>query len=174
MHEADKLPNLNRLFTVEADQRLPAGLEPDDWHDLLMDQYKLAVEMADRVSARRLAANSFFLTLSTGLVGVAGYGEHFESARHFWLVGLAGIAIAYLWYRVIGSYRDLNTAKYKVIHALESRLPARLYDAEWDALGRGEDPKLYRPFSHIEIGVPWVFAFLHAVFLVQTNPWFRL
>ena len=34
---------------------------PDNYFEL----YKLAVEMADRVSARRSLANSFFLTINT-------------------------------------------------------------------------------------------------------------
>jgi hypothetical protein len=36
----------------------------------LFDQYKLAVEMADRVSARRMQANTFFLAVNTGLLTV--------------------------------------------------------------------------------------------------------
>ncbi len=32
---------------------------------VLLEQYKLYVEMADRVSARRALANTFFLTLNT-------------------------------------------------------------------------------------------------------------
>jgi len=43
--------------------RLPAEL-PAGYVEL----YKLAVEMADRISARRGVANSFFLTINTGLL----------------------------------------------------------------------------------------------------------
>ncbi len=38
----------------------------------VLDLYKMAVEMADRVSARRAGANSFFLTLNTVLAAVVG------------------------------------------------------------------------------------------------------
>jgi hypothetical protein len=37
-----------------------------------VELYKLAVEMADRISARRGLANSFFLTANTGVVAVLG------------------------------------------------------------------------------------------------------
>ena len=44
----------------------PASVDPQ-----VLDIYKLAVEMADRVSSRRATANAFFLTVNTGLVAVA-------------------------------------------------------------------------------------------------------
>ena len=40
--------------------------------------------------------------------------------------------------------------KFDVIHALERKLPAQMFAAEWVALGRGEDPKIYRPFTKVE------------------------
>ena len=83
----------------------------------------------------------------------------------------AGIVLCYAWYRLIRSYRDLNGAKFKVIHRLERRLPAAPYDAEWEAVGRGEDSDLYLPFTHIEIAVPWVFLALHIVVLAKAIPW---
>ncbi|MFM7513701.1 MAG: hypothetical protein ACKO3F_10140 [Cyanobium sp.] len=36
----------------------------------LFDQYRLAMEMADRLSARRMQANTFFLAVNTGLLTV--------------------------------------------------------------------------------------------------------
>lgn len=38
----------------------------------LLELYKTAVEMADRVSARRAGANSFFVTLNTALARSLG------------------------------------------------------------------------------------------------------
>ena len=69
--------------------------------------------------------------------------------------------LSFTWYRLIVSYRQLNSGKFKVIHAIESQLPLRPYDAEWTAVGRGENPKLYRPFTAIETWVPWVFLVLY-------------
>jgi hypothetical protein len=85
-----------------------------------------------------------------------------------WLVPCAGLVICYLWYRLIRNYRDLNSAKFKVIHELEKRMPSRPYDAEWEALGRGTKPGLYLPFSHLEMIVPWVFFVVHAFAFIAT------
>lgn len=50
--------------------------KPEDYRlkygDDLFEQYKLYVEMADRVSERRATANNFFLTANTLLVSIFG------------------------------------------------------------------------------------------------------
>ena len=137
----------------------------------LFDQYKLYVEMADRISARRQSANSYFLSINTALLGFVGYVSTKDIGDYIWLAPVAGLALSYLWYRLIRSYRDLNTAEFKVIHAIEKLLPLSPYDAEWEAMGRGENPKLYKPFTHIETYVPWIFLVLHSVVLVRAFPW---
>src|SRR5438034_3768921 len=78
----------------------------------LFDQYKLYVEMADRISSRRQTANSYFLNINTGLLGFAGYVGTRDTSGYLWLVASAGIALSYLWYRLVPSYRDLNTATF--------------------------------------------------------------
>ena len=40
---------------------------------------------------------------------------------------------------------------------MEQHLPLAPYDAEWEAVGRGEDSKLYKPFTHVEMVIPWYF-----------------
>jgi len=128
----------------------------------LLEQYKLYVEMADRISQRRQAANTFFLTINAAIgtmlgivpplakVAIGGAGPV--------MICLGGIALCYVWHRLLRSYRDLNSGKFRVIHAIERHLPIRPYDAEWTSIGRGEKPELYLPFTHIETGIPWVFA----------------
>ena len=131
------------------------------------------MESADRISARRQTANSFFVTINTALVALVGYihlGSTTEN-KYYWLIALAGIAIAYMWYRLIRSYRDLNSAKFKVIHEIEKKLPISPYDAEWEAVGRGKDSSLYLPFTYIEVGIPWIFLGLHVLAFIQSFPW---
>ena len=119
---------------------------------------------------RRQSANSYFLTINTALVGFVSYATKGDMTDYLWLLAAAGMILSYLWYRLIRSYRDLNTGKFKVIHAIEKHLPLSPYDAEWEAIGRGEDRKLYKPFTHIEIGVPWIFVVVHVCVLFRTFP----
>src|SRR2546426_296635 len=138
--------------------------------DHLLEQYRLYVEMADKVSERRQSANSFFFTVNTALVAALGVAwpraGGFVAIGWYAIVGLAGMVLCYSWYRLLRSYRDLNTAKFKVVHAIEQHLPLRLYDAEWASVGRGENPKVYLPFTHIETRVPWVFFALYLALVV--------
>lgn len=136
----------------------------------LLEQYKLYVEMADRMSARRQTANSYFLTVNTAILSFVGFLSEKGTVDYLWLLGAVGVAISFMWNRLVVSFGDLNTAKYLVVHEIEQHLPLRPYDAEWQAVGEGKNPKLYKPVSHIEAGVPWVFVVLHAYVIWRTTP----
>ena len=140
------------------------------YEDHLLEQYKLYVEMADRISARRQSANSFFLSVNTALVAIVSYvtASGAQVSGLSWVVPAAGVALSYMWYRLVRSYKDLNTGKFKVVHEMEKRLPINPYDAEWEALGEGKDKSRYLPFTHIERAVPWVFLALHGAALIST------
>ncbi|MCC8362840.1 hypothetical protein LK996_07090 [Lysobacter sp. A6] len=143
----------------------------DKWYSHLLDQYKLYVEMADRISARRATANSYFLSVNSAILAFVGYLTSKGSDDFLWLLAVAGVTLAYFWRALIQSYKNLNTAKWLVVHRIEKRLPISPYDAEWDAMGRGKNPKLYRPLTHIEVAVPIVFMVLHAFVFLRTFPY---
>ena len=138
-----------------------------------LEIYKLYVQMADNISVRRQSANSFFLAVNTAIIGVVGYVGG-TSGKWNWIISLAGMVLCYAWYRLIRSYKDINSGKFKVVHEIEKELPLSPYEAEWEALGRGKDPKLYLPFTHIEIWVPWIFGALHAIVLLLSISWDQL
>lgn len=161
-------------MTIEEDI---AGLQENEYgenyRDHIIEIYKLYVGMADKISERRQSASSFFLTLNSAIVALVGYVNLTQDTTStdptfFGLVAVSGMVLSFLWYRLIRSYKDMNTGKFKVIHAIEKQLPLRTFDAEWTALGKGEDPKLYLPFTHIEIYVPWVFFTLHLIVFVKS------
>ena len=149
----------------------PGALEgkplPGDQIQLAFDQYRLYLELTDRISERRQTANSFFVAVNTAVIALLGYinaeREPLRAQRFYFLVTIAGIILCCLWYRIIRSYRDLNTARFAVVHQMETLLPLRPYTAEWDLVGRGDVSRLYKPFTHIEIGVPWLFLALYAL-----------
>lgn len=133
----------------------------------LLDLYKLAVEMADRVSARRGATNSFFITLQGALIAVLGFltsGETTSDRSVLVAVCAAGVITAVTWFLLLRSYRDLNRAKFEVITKLEASLPHAIFGDEWASLKK--DPiKGWRP-RYAELGtvervVPGCFALLN-------------
>lgn len=160
------------LQGVTADEYGPS------YRDHALEMYKTYLEMADRISERREKANSFFLAVNTALIALLAKDAFASSSAAprglELLVPVAAGVLCYLWYRIIRSYRDLNSAKFKVVHAIERQLPLRLYDAEWESVERGTNPRLYLPFTHVEKVVPWLFMVFHAVLAVSAVPWAKV
>ena len=142
----------------------------DDWRApglsaVLIEQYKMYAEMADRLSARRGTTNAFFLTLNSAIFTAIGFLWTARPHGQTWLLCFptaALVAQCLAWYWLVRSYRQLNSAKYAVIGALEERLPASPYwRGEWIALGEGKDPARYLPLTHLEQWIPVLFAAIY-------------
>ena len=131
----------------------------------LMEQYKLYVELADRVSQRRAVANSFFLLVNSAAVVILGsLGVSLDQVSSWLLVfpTVILVCICGVWFYMVKSYGQLNTGKWQVVGVMEERLPASpWWRAEWQALGEGKDRSLYWPLTHIEKWVPLVFILLY-------------
>ena len=84
------------------DERVKAGAA--------LEQYKLAVEMADRLSGRRQSANSFFLSVVSALTVANGTGIVSE---WYWtcIVSIVTVLVCFMWWRLLASYRAINSAK---------------------------------------------------------------
>ncbi|MFC4336222.1 RipA family octameric membrane protein [Salininema proteolyticum] len=161
--------------TTVGEQLWNEDLSPDgervysaEYRSLVLEQYKLCVEMADRVSSRRNTSNTFFLSLNTALFAAlaALAGDKADQAP-FWLLACAAVLLVTqcaAWFLIVRSYRLLNAGKFKVIAAMEERLPAFAYSrAEWSALGEGRDWRLYLPLSRVEQWVPVTFALAYVL-----------
>ena len=149
----------------EIERRLWNGSPvPEDptYQNQVMEQYKLYVEMADRISQRRGTANTFFLTFNTAIIGaLAGF---FKGVPPLIMLAffMAAILFCVAWALLIRSYRNLNSAKFKVIGLIEKRLPSSPYwSAEWKALGEGRDYRKYIPLSVVETVVPIGFVAIY-------------
>jgi hypothetical protein len=62
----------------------------------------------------------------------------------------------------------MNSGKFQVINVIEKMLPIRPYDAEWIALGRGQDSRRYLEFSQVEKNIPVIFFLIHLVVLAMS------
>ena len=152
-----------------------------EFNEHLLEQYKLYVNMTDRISARRMLANSFFLAIHVVLIAIFVVLLE-KKAPPLIFTGIIsfGIIISIIWWFIIDSYRQLNKAKFDVISTLEQVLPAEPYRAEWSALGSdkdrhklglgknskaalesSKDRKLYWPLTYIEHFVPVCFCLMY-------------
>lgn len=127
----------------------------------LFEQYCRYVESAEKISERRISANNFLLAVNVFLVTLFGLVVS-SKYKSWWaiILPITGILVSLTWHRMITSYRDLNTIKFKVIHELEKQMPAALYAYEWRIAEEGKG-KAYHPLSHLERWVPVIFIILY-------------
>ena len=109
-----------------------------DYRELLVKQYCLAVEMADRVSARRAQANSVYISLLTGILivpAVTLQDRVLDADPAIPVIaGVFGVFVSAAWIVTIDSYRQLNSVKFAVIHDMEDHLPEAYFVDEWRIL----------------------------------------
>lgn len=151
-------------------------IKPEDYgpnyRDVLFEQYKLYIEMADKVSDRRLIANNFFLTANMLLVSIYGVivGKVglLSDSTDIWspIFSISGLAFNITWFYTVKSYRQLNSGKFKVIHEIEKHLPLALFGGEWIALGKGHDTNRYRPLTNVEKYAPFTFGLVYIMILL--------
>ena len=138
----------------------------EKYNQHLLEQYKLYVEMADRVSSRRSKANTFFLSANTLLVTAIGIlaelGSSFVSLNLWWVLvtSLAGVLFCWTWITIINSYRQLNSGKFRIINTIERKLPLAVYKAEWAYLKPKKGISRYKQLTIVERWVPILFAML--------------
>ena len=132
----------------------------------LLEQYKLYVQSAENVSARRVASNRYLLGLNVALAALYGLqSAGFGQSCWMLLIPAIGIPVSSLWFLIIRSHANLNRIKFKVIHELEQHLPAAMYSYEWHLAGEGRG-KTYRAVTTIERWIPILFALLHVVLAI--------
>ncbi len=134
--------------------------------DLQFAQYELYIETAEKVSDRRQNANMYFLSINSLILGLSGYLTTMSIEIWYLVLSLIGFMVAFFWFRIIESYRQLNAAKFRVIHEIEENLPISLFKSEWKYLK--ESDQKYAELTSVEKYVPLVFMLVYIGFAIFT------
>jgi hypothetical protein len=148
----------------------------EGFHEYLLEQYKLYVEMADRISNRRAQTNRFYVSLLSGLLALLSIvvGRNIFSDFQtiaFSVISVLGLTLCALWNINIRSYRQLNSGKFKVIHEMEQCLPFPCYNREWEILGEEQESKKYLQLTRVEqyvsfmLAIPYILLFLYSLWV---------
>jgi len=148
----------------------------------MLEQYKLYVDMADKIQSRRSTANNFFLTVNSLMITAIGIltrlGSSFVSFNLYWVViaSCAGILFCWNWLVTLRCYRNLSNAKFRIINAIERKLPVAAFDVEWVCLTKQDNDCKYPELTKVERWVPKIFSALYLVLaiigvLLVTIPW---
>jgi hypothetical protein len=141
----------------------------------IFEIYKLTVEMADRISARRAGANAYFITVQGALIAALGFLASRTPAVHDrYLVAIAavGVITSVAWFLLLRSYRDRNRAKFKVISDIETNLPLKPFSDEWLDLKRDPVPRWrprYAELSTVERMVPALFGLMNLLLALSVG-----
>jgi hypothetical protein len=143
---------------------------PEKMTESLLEQYKLYVEMADRVSTRRVQMSQLYLSLLSALLGILMFLTENKGIMEFkpitlFLVSLLGLSLCLVWYANLEAYRQLNSGKFRIIHDMEQNLPYPCFKKEWEQLGEGKDAKRYHRLTHVEKWIPFLVAIPYVVLL---------
>ncbi len=138
--------------------------------------YRIMIDSSEQLIQRRQVTNAFFITVIGSLLAFAGLlvqtgtinGDALWILYVFLVIGLL---LCNSWRNLIDNYGKLNKAKFDVILRLESDLSARIYSAEWIALGKGLRPNKYKSFTSTEKNVPFYFGLLIIVLMVILVAW---
>jgi len=144
----------------------------ENYQNHLIEQYKIYVELADRVSQRRLnSMTTFFTSVNTLLL--SGYGilaslklDKPNSNKWLILITISGILLCINWRGVTDSYKKLLTGKFRIIHEIENNLPMRLFSAEWESISFDSDCR-YTRYTSIEKIIPLVFLVIYSILLIS-------
>jgi hypothetical protein len=139
----------------------------------LLEQYKLYVEMMDRVTARRGQTNTFYISLLSGLLALLSLLVDKRLVLGYQFVvllvtAILGLALCYVWYANINSYKELNSLKFKVINEIEPYLPFPCYLREWEILKEDNKSQRYRRLTKVEKYVPFILAVPYFCLLVYS------
>ena len=141
----------------------------------LVAQYQTYVQTSEAIIERRQAISSFYVGVNTTiitaittiisiLVGIDMLSNKPLSIGIIMLVSsFLGIILNSNWYLQLESYGKLNSAKMKVISALEKHMPANIFDTEWRVMSSKIGGKKYRSFTNIEKTVPMTFSIIFVV-----------
>lgn len=169
---AESLGNNNPSRSEFTDVLFPSG-PPKEASEAqqTLELYKIMVQSSEGLVSRRQSVNTFFLTMNGALLTASGLivqnsADHKLGALGIAVLAVAGVVLCGAWRSLIISFGQLNRGKFKVINTIEKHLKTAIYAAEWEALERGENPSVYRPFTSREIWVPTALLILHIVTVI--------
>src|SRR5215212_7739564 len=95
--------------------------------DAKLALYELYLATAEKVSDRRVQANSWMLSVNSAIVALYGYLQAdkmavgaAQKAVWLWAIPAAGILVCLARAALLASYRKLNRAKFTVIMQMEA------------------------------------------------------
>jgi hypothetical protein len=142
-----------------------------DANDPKLVLFQLYLATAEKVGDRRAQANAWMLSVNSAVVTLYGYLETDklsvvtgQKMVWLWAIPAAGVLICIAWGALLTSYRQLNRAKFAVLHEIEADLPLRPFTRERETYTHDRR----RSLTYIETAIPGCFVLLYLTMLIAT------
>ena len=148
-----------------------------DKTQIVLEQYKLYMEMLDGSTKRRMDTNTFFISINAIMVTFSSFFNKGNTQAPI-LLAVSGILFSLAWVFLLAQYNKVNKAKWDVVYEMEKHLPCNPFEAEWNNLkelgqsnsnqqGQG-NKKVYLPISLTEALLPVGFCLIYA-YIIKTG-----
>ena len=127
-----------------------------DIDQVVVEQWKTCVEMANSNTEKRGNTNNIFITINTALIAILPFSLGIKGV----VLSAVGIVICVLWIRTINNYKKLSRVKYDIINDIEKCLPVAPFSVEWDRLKHKEN---YKDLTNTERVLPVAFIMLFSL-----------
>jgi hypothetical protein len=131
---------------------------PKDNTSERIELYKVYVDTTSKTSETRVKINTFFVSINTLIIGSGSF-------LNPTLLLLFGICINFLWVELIKSYRDLNNAKFQVIHEIEQELCHKCFKREQEIYQTIKR----RSVTTIEKWLPYLIMIFYGIMAIYKN-----
>lgn len=145
---------------------------PQDMNeDHLFKQYEIFVELADRVSERRInSTTTYYALINTLLVSSFAFltvikPDHSANGIVMIVIAIAGFLFTLSLSNTIKAFRIQNAARYRVIHQMESHFSFQPFESEWNELR--QNSRRYGPMIDYEKIVSSGFILIYIFLLVS-------
>lgn len=111
----------------------------DDDRKLKFEQYKMMVSSTEKVTESRMKVNNLFFTITSSILSVGfvlgkTFGFTITAIIGMIVLTAMSLLVSYLWEKLINSYGNLNSGKFKVIDKIEKQLRTNMFEDEWKIL----------------------------------------
>lgn len=135
---------------------------------LKLEQYKIMVSSTEKVTEQRLKVNNLFFTVTSSILSVAfvigkTFKFSFASVIGVFVLTMMAFLVTFFWEKLINSYGQLNTGKFKVIDKIEKELRTNMFEDEWGILTKEIQ---YQPNTNTERTVIKRFRFFIFVIVI--------
>ena len=134
-----KLSNRKGLYELTFEQclfKMKESKYGDNYTNDILEQYKMYVELTDRINERLQRSDSYYMAINIATIGALGYFHLSPTLKDDVLIFILSI-ISYMamifctsWSISIKSNRDLYRRKILIINSIEGLLPLSLFYTE--------------------------------------------